>query len=65
MFEGNVEKSKELPPFFEGVAKAYGTDYIDAGQYVHSSEEDGLHLTDDQHAILGDVMADKVKEILG
>ncbi len=63
MFGGNVEKSKKLPTYFEGVAKTYGTYYLDAGQYVHSSEEDGLHLQADQHAILGKVVADKVKEI--
>lgn len=63
MFGGNVEKSKKLPKFFEGVANTYGTYYLDAGQYVHSSDEDGLHMQDDQHAILGKVIAEKIKEI--
>jgi len=63
MFEGNVEKSKKMPKFFEAVANTYGTYYLNAGEYVHSSEEDGLHLQADQHAILGKVIANKVKEI--
>lgn len=63
MFEGNVPKSEKFPKYFEGVAKTYGTAYFDAGTVVKSSEEDGLHMQADQHAILGKEVAKKVKEI--
>ncbi len=63
MFEGNVEKSKKLPKYFEGVAKTYGAEYFDAGTVIKSSEEDGLHLQADQHEILGKEVAKKVREI--
>ena len=65
MFEGNVEKSKKMPPYFEGVAKTYGVEYFDAGKYVKSSDEDGLHLQADQHKILGVEISKVVKEMLG
>ncbi len=64
MFAGGVEKSKELPKYFEGVAKNFGAAYFDAGTVVHSSEEDGVHLQADQHKILGTEVAKIVKEIL-
>ncbi len=63
MFAGNVEKSKLLPKYYEGVAKNFGAEYFDAGTVIHSSQEDGLHLQADQHKILGEEIAKKVKEI--
>lgn len=63
MFGGNVEKSKKMPQFFEGVAKTYGVEYLDAGTLVKSSEEDGLHMQADQHEILGKAVADIVKKM--
>lgn len=65
MFEGGVEKSRKLPAFFETVAKNFGVSYLDAGTLIHSSEEDGVHLQADQHAILGKAVADIVKSIIG
>ena len=64
MFGGNVEKSKQMAPFFEGVAKGRGVAYFDAGTIIHSSAEDGLHLQADQHKILGEKVAELVKDIL-
>lgn len=64
MFEGNVEKSRKMPKYFEGVAKTYGVEYFDAGTVVKSSEEDGLHMQADQHAILGHKIAEIVKKIM-
>ena len=64
MFEGGVERSKQLPAFYEGVAKTYGAAYFNAGTIVHSSEEDGVHLQADQHEILGKKIAELVKELL-
>lgn len=65
MFEGNVEKSRKMPQFFEAVANTYGVAYFDAGTVVKSSEEDGLHMQADQHTILGHEVAKIVKDILG
>lgn len=64
MFEGGVERSKQLPTFFESVAKTYGAAYFNAGTVVHSSEEDGVHLQADQHEILGQKIAELVKKML-
>ena len=53
-----------MPPYFEGVAKTYGVEYFDAGKYVKSSDEDGLHLQADQHKILGEEIAKVVKQMM-
>ena len=63
-FGGGEEKSHQLHTHYERVAEKYGVPYLNAGAYVHSSERDGAHLEADQHAILGKVVAEKVREIL-
>lgn len=65
MFHGGVEKSKRLSAFFEAKAKQYGVAFFDAGTVIHSSEEDGLHLQADQHAILGKEVAGIVRQLIG
>ncbi|MBQ9155862.1 MAG: SGNH/GDSL hydrolase family protein [Eubacterium sp.] len=65
MFKGGVEKSKDMPKYFETVAKNFGAEYFDAGTVIHSSKEDGIHLQADQHEILGKEVAKIVKKIIG
>jgi lysophospholipase L1-like esterase len=64
MFAGGVEKSKELSKYFEGVAKAFGVGYFDAGAVVKSSKIDGLHLDKDQHELLGKAISKTVKQLV-
>ena len=45
MFKGGLEKSKQLPPLYEAVAKMGGAEFLNAGSDVSTDGVDGLHLT--------------------
>jgi lysophospholipase L1-like esterase len=64
MFKGGLEKSQQLPPLYEAVAKMGGADFLNAGSVVSTDGVDGLHLTDVSEKKLGAAVAAKVKEIL-
>lgn len=63
MFKGNYEKSTQLSKYYRAVAEARNVAFFDAGTVVKSSDEDGLHLQDDQHKLLGEAIAELVKEM--
>ncbi|MDR1387528.1 MAG: SGNH/GDSL hydrolase family protein [Propionibacteriaceae bacterium] len=65
MFAGGLAKSRQFPTHFKAVAESYGVHYFDAGTVVKCSRHDGLHLDPDQHALLGQALAEQVKAILG
>ena len=65
MFKGSEETSKHLAKHFATVAGWYGIPVIDAGQHIASSKHDGIHLDQDAHQKLGQVVAEEVKRILG
>jgi len=65
MFQGGVEKSKELGRFYKAVAEEKGCHFLDAGQILVSSEADGVHFDPEGHKALGQAVAQKVREILG
>jgi len=64
MFKGGLEKSKQLPPLYEAVAKMGGAEFLNAGSVVSTDGVDGLHLTSESEKKLGAAVAAKVKEIL-
>lgn len=64
MFKGGLEKSKELPSLYEGVAKMGGAEFLDAGSVISTDGVDGLHFTAESHHKLGAAIATKVKDIL-
>jgi hypothetical protein len=64
MFKGGLEKSKQLPPRYEAVAKMGGAEFLNAGSVVSTDGVDGLHLTSESEKELGAAVAAKVKEIL-
>ena len=64
MFKGGLEKSKQLPPLYEAVAKMGGAEFLNAGSVVSTDGVDGLHLTSASEKELGAAVAAKVKEIL-
>ena len=65
MFAGAEEKSRGLDRQYRRVADKYGCELLDAGELVRSSDLDGIHLEADEHRKLGEVVAAKVKEMLG
>ncbi|MDP1573777.1 MAG: GDSL-type esterase/lipase family protein [Coxiellaceae bacterium] len=59
----SVEKSKLLPNLYQKVAMNEDCDFLDASLIVHASQIDGLHLDEDQHALLANAVAKKIIEI--
>jgi len=45
MFKEGLEKSKQLPPLYEAVAKMGGAEFLNAGSVVSTDGVDGLQLT--------------------
>lgn len=65
VFGGSEAKSAQLDPFYQIVARENGVSYLNADRIIHSSRLDGLHLDADQHKLLGEAMAVKVRELIG
>ena len=57
-FEGGAEKSRALPALYRRLAERRGIGFVDAGQFIRSSDLDGFHYEADQHAILGRALAE-------
>ncbi len=63
MFRDGRKKSRQFPEYYAAVAELYGSHYLDAGQIISSSDVDGIHFDQDQHEILGRIVARKVEQI--
>lgn len=57
MFVGGSVKSAALGPILRKSATKLKAGFIDAGDYVRSSDIDGIHFDVDQHRILGELIA--------
>jgi lysophospholipase L1-like esterase len=64
-FEGGVEKSRQLSRHFAATAEARSCAFFDAGSLISSSDVDGIHLDEPEHARLGATLADQVRQIVG
>jgi lysophospholipase L1-like esterase len=64
MFAGGTEKSHALAARYAEVAEHCGVGFVDAGQFIHCSDLDGIHFEADQHAVLGRVMAEAARMLL-
>ena len=56
--ETAIERSKELPVWYEKVADKYGCIYVRTSDFIESSAEDSLHLTKEAHSKLANVLYD-------
>lgn len=65
MFEGGTEKSLLLARHFGAVAAELGCDFLDAGSVIRSSDIDGIHFEAEEHRVLGEAVAARVRRILG
>ncbi|MBV9673831.1 MAG: hydrolase [Verrucomicrobia bacterium] len=63
MFKGAVEKSRQLGPLYESIAKLGGAQFLDAGSCVTIGTGDGLHLGEKEHEGLAQAVATKVQEM--
>ena len=62
-FEGGTEKSKRLAGYYSGVAAEFACHFLDAGEFIISSDVDGLHFDAPEHAKLGMAVAAKVRSL--
>jgi lysophospholipase L1-like esterase len=63
MFEGGLEKSKQLARQYRDMADFMKVDFLNAGDFITTDGCDGIHFTAQNNKDLGKVIADKVKEI--
>ena len=64
MFAGGLEKSQQFSTHYQKVAEELDCPWLDVGEYVISSDVDGIHWEADQHVRLGEVVAEKVRQLL-
>jgi lysophospholipase L1-like esterase len=65
MFEGAEPKSLKLGAYYHEVAEESGCGFVYAGEFIRSSEVDGIHFDPEEHAKLGKALAAKGQEMLG
>ncbi len=65
MFDGGAGKSTHLGRLYAEVAKARGCAFFDAATVIRSSDLDGIHFEQAEHAKLGKAVAAEVRKILG
>ena len=64
LFVGAGEKSQKLSGEFRRVAEELDCELLDGGEYINSSDLDGIHLEEKEHRRLGEVIANRAAEIL-
>jgi lysophospholipase L1-like esterase len=64
MFDEAVVKSHKFSEYYRLAAMQYGCDFLDAGEFIRSSDIDGIHFEAEQHENLGLAFARTVREIL-
>ena len=64
MFRGGEPKSRAIAAAYAEVAERRRIGFVDAGQFIHCSDLDGIHYEADQHALLGRALAEAVKIVL-
>jgi lysophospholipase L1-like esterase len=63
MFEGGYEKSLQLAPHYQEVAREYGAAFLNAGEVITSSAFDGIHLDKGAHTKLGKAVAETISKL--
>ena len=64
-FDGGTEKSHQLARHFAEIAALRACAFLDAGTVISSSDVDGIHIDEPEHARLGRAIADRVRRIVG
>jgi lysophospholipase L1-like esterase len=63
-FEGAEQKAVGLTSAIEQIAAEFDCPFFDAGSVTRTSKVDGVHLDAEQHLVLGNALAKKVKSLL-
>jgi lysophospholipase L1-like esterase len=64
-FAGAESRCVGLAAAYRQVCSEAGCHFLDAGEFVHSSRVDGVHLDLEQHLVLGQTVARFVEPLLG
>jgi lysophospholipase L1-like esterase len=64
MFAGGIEKSRELPRYYEAIATAAGAEFLDVGRLTKTDGMDGVHFSAAGQKAIGEGVAEKVCKIL-
>ncbi|MBC7238029.1 MAG: hypothetical protein H5T69_19470 [Chloroflexi bacterium] len=65
IFYGGVEKSAHFGQEYRRVAEERGCHFLDAGEFLVSSDADGVHFDPEGQITLGRKVAQRVREIFG
>jgi len=57
-------RAEEMRKYLPAMAEECGCAYLDAGSYVHTSDDDGVHMDQEAHRVLAGVMWMKTEELL-
>lgn len=59
----SIEKTQQLASYYQTLVNEEGCEFLNAEQYVSSSQVDGVHLDESEHIKLGKMLAKKVEQI--
>jgi lysophospholipase L1-like esterase len=65
MFDGAEAKSRRFAEHYARVAAESGCHFLDTSTIIVSSDLDGIHFEQNEHAKLGQAVAKRVQEIIG
>ncbi len=63
VFYGGAARSQALPPLFAALARTWGVGFLDAGQHITVSQQDGVHYDAAAHRTLGRAVASAISSL--
>ena len=63
MFKGGSEKSQLFGKYYRKKALEMGCQFLDAAEFIQSSDLDGIHFKREEHRKLGEAVGKKIKQI--
>lgn len=63
-FEDAYHISRNLPSLYSEIAADYNCEFLDTSKVIVASELDGVHPDVNEHIKLGNVVTERVKEIM-
>lgn len=61
--ERSLEQSKYLSGAIENVCSIFGAEFMNAADYAEASKIDDIHMDEENHAKLAEVVFEKIKSI--
>lgn len=63
IFHGGAARSQALPPLYRALATNWGAGFLDAGEHIAVSAQDGVHYDAQAHQTLAKAVADAIKTL--